>query len=119
MSPDKGQDPASLFDLKELKATADGNDEFFAEMVQLFISETRSAIGEIKDRLASGDYVKVRGILHKMKPSIMVMGVHEVGKLIALIEQMDMQHVDGTLFSDRCSKIEEILNAVNRELSGD
>ncbi len=116
MNPEQTQIPGQMFDLKELRAAADGNEEFMAEMVQLFIRESGQALREIKSGAESGDYARVRGILHKMKPSIMVMGVHDVGKLIAGLEAMDLQQVNAAAFSDMCSQIEEILQVVNDQL---
>jgi HPt (histidine-containing phosphotransfer) domain-containing protein len=116
MNPEQTQIPGQMFDLKELRAAADGNEEFMAEMVQLFIRESGQALREIKIGVENGDYARVRGILHKMKPSIMVMGIHEVGQLIAAIEAMDLQQVNAAAFSDLCSKIEGVLRVVNDQM---
>jgi HPt (histidine-containing phosphotransfer) domain-containing protein len=106
----------SLFDLKELHAIAAGNDSFITEMIQLFITESAAAMKEVGTCLESGDYVRIRAILHKMKPSIMVMGITTAGEHIRTIEKMDPLNPDTVAFSDICREIDAIITEVNRQL---
>ena len=108
--------PGQLFDLTELQSIAEGNDEFVSEMVTLFISETETALPEIKTLIASGDFVRVKAMLHKMKPSIMVMGIHEAGELISFVQKMDLGSVHAAEIAGMFLKIEAILSEANEQL---
>ena len=106
----------NLYNLDELRTSAAGDVAFVAEMVKLFISQNESALPEIRTSLACRDYAKIKSILHKMKPSVMVMGVHTASEIIHKIERLDMPAPDEQVFADLCLKIEMILLEVNDQL---
>ena len=93
--------PGQLFDLTELQSIAEGNDAFVSEMVTLFISETETALP---------------AMLHKMKPSIMVMGIYEAGELISFVQKMDLGSVHAAEIAGMFLKIEAILSEANEQL---
>lgn len=105
-----------LYDLKELRLIAAGDDGFETEMVNLFIDQVESALTDMKNQLENGDYVEIKAILHKMKPSFMVMGVVTVTEIIEKIEKMDFSALDKSAFSDLWLKLEAVLREVNYQL---
>ena len=85
-------------------------------MVSLFISQNESALLEIGNHVATGDFAPVKTILHKMKPSVMVMGVGAATEIIRQIEQMDFAALDEALFISLLKKLEKTLKIVNSQL---
>jgi HPt (histidine-containing phosphotransfer) domain-containing protein len=105
-----------LFDLRELRTIAAGDNNFFIHMINLFISQNESAMQEISKNAATGNFAAIQSILHKMKPSIEVMGVKTVTEIIVHAEQLNMPEMDTPEFSSLLAKIENILKEVNTQL---
>ena len=106
----------ALYDLQELRDIAAGNESFAAEMITLFITDTESALLEINRQIAQKDYLKVKALLHKINPSVKVMGVNSVADIIDKIEKMEVAAMDGTTFSELFSALEKTLREVNVQL---
>lgn len=62
--------PDALYDLTKLREMSGGNDEFVIKMLQLFIQTGSEALLELKSTLKSSDFLKIRKITHRLKPSI-------------------------------------------------
>jgi HPt (histidine-containing phosphotransfer) domain-containing protein len=108
-----------LYDLKELRSISFGDEQFFHEMIALFISQSESSLQEIKVENTIGNKKKVAGILHKMKPSVIVMGVVSVAEIIQQIERLDLSVDNEPIFSDLLLKIDQILLEVTASLKTD
>ncbi|MFZ4521891.1 MAG: Hpt domain-containing protein [Bacteroidales bacterium] len=109
-------DPEKLYDLKELRLIAPDDEAFVGEMVRMFISGTEELAPEIRDYLATGDMAKIKAAVHKIKPSVMVMGAVKVHEIILNIELLEISSHNLALFSDLCSKLELALEEVNSQL---
>ena len=105
-----------LFDLQELGAIAAGDNNFFVHMINLFISQNETAMHDIRKNGAIGNFAAIQSILHKMKPSIEVMGVKTVKEIIVHAEQLNLPEMDTPEFSALLTKIENILKEVNSQL---
>jgi hypothetical protein len=88
-------------------------------MIALFISQSESSLQEIKVENTIGNKKKVAGILHKMKPSVIVMGVVSVAEIIQQIERLDLSVDNEPIFSDLLLKIDQILLEVTASLKTD
>lgn len=105
-----------LYNLKELQSLAADDDVFFREMITLFIEQNESAIVEIKNEMNRGNQARVTGILHKMKPSVIVMGVTEVSELIKKAEALEVKPEHDVPFRNLVAMIETLLIRVNAQL---
>ena len=85
-------------------------------MVKLFISQNESAIQEIKNQMANGEYGTIKSILHKMKPSVMVMGVSTATEIIRQIELLELSDLEKPVFADLFQTLDATLQAVNKQL---
>lgn len=108
--------PDTRYDLKELRAIAAGDEVFLMEMIRLFISQNEASFLEINNQLAHKNFAEIKPILHKMKPSVMVMGVIAATGIIKQIEQMYPEAVDETAITALLRKLEKILKEVNKQL---
>ena len=108
--------PNKLYKLSELQTIAGGDNAFVADMVKLFISQNEAALQEIKTKIEVNDYATVKWLLHKMKPSVMVMGIGDVAEIINSIEQMELPAMSGSRFSTLFSQMDLILHEVNEQL---
>ena len=108
--------PDTHYNLKELRAIAAGDEAFLMEMIRLFISQNEASFLEINMQLAAKNYTGIKTILHKMKPSIMVMGVTAAAGIIVQIEQMYQEGVDEVAITALLGKLATVLTKVNEQL---
>ena len=66
-----------------------GGDEFFIkEMIETFIEETPSALNQLQEALEKGNLSNLYSISHRLKPTLMMMGMTDQEKIAAKIEKM-------------------------------
>ncbi len=73
--------------LDYLKEISNGSKEFMAEMLGLFLKQTPETISILESSLREKDWVALRNIAHKMKPSIAFMGLKEIEQEVKLLEE--------------------------------
>lgn len=84
-----GRRPAEeekVTDLSYLTSVCDGDKVFMRDMIETFISNTPSAINEIKKLINKSDWSKVGDVAHKLKPSITFMGIESLKPVVKKIE---------------------------------
>ena len=93
-----------LYDLTALKNIGRNDMGFIAKMVQLFIDETPPATHKIKEAYEAGDFVTVKYLAHRIKPSITNMGINTIKHEILQIE----------LQAEKATKTAELENNINK-----
>jgi PAS domain S-box-containing protein len=73
-------------DLTYLKKLANGSNDFIAQMLTLFIEQTPEAIGKLEKHLQEHNWDALSKVAHKMKPSVMFVGLKEIEKDIKSVE---------------------------------
>jgi CheY-like chemotaxis protein len=81
----------NLYNLERLKVIAAGDQEFIQKMIQLFLSQSVENIEKINDAVHSGDLDKLKGVAHKMKPSVNILGISAVTNIILKIEGLNAE----------------------------
>ncbi|HSY75261.1 MAG TPA: response regulator, partial [Bacteroidia bacterium] len=74
-------------DLTYLKKLANGSDEFITQMLTLFIEQTPDAVGRMEKHLQDHNWELLGKVAHKMKPSIMFVGLKELEKDVKAVEE--------------------------------
>ena len=110
------EQPGRLYDLRELRTIAEGNDHFLSEMVALFISQSELSMHEIREQLAAKDFARIRAILHKLKASVLVMGVIPAAEVIRSIELVPLAEMDTPEVAENLQKLADIFDRVNVQL---
>lgn len=77
----------TITNLAYLKQSAGDSKEFVKNMVQIFLNQTPSYIEEIKQHHQAKQWQKLKAIVHKMKPTIAMMGI-QLQKEIEEIEEI-------------------------------
>jgi PAS domain S-box-containing protein len=80
-------DPTKKIDLTYLKEMSDNDRDFILEMMQSFISQTPKDLEDIWFHFSNQEYDELANIVHKVKPSITFMGIHELKDLVLEIEE--------------------------------
>jgi PAS domain S-box-containing protein len=100
-------------DLSYLQRVSGNNAEFMKEMVETFLETIPKSIQEIRDCLKSTDWLALARSVHKIKPSLSLMGLNSAREVAAKIEHdaREALNPDG-LTTDTvalCSQLEQAL----------
>ena len=110
------QDPQKTTDLSYLKSMSDNDTKFIVEMVQSFINQTPVDLSKIKDHFSNNELEEAANLLHKMKPSIAFMGIHQLKDLIVEMEANARQG-DSAILENQIKTFERICMEAIAELS--
>lgn len=83
----KAAEDGSLFDLNYLKKVSGNNQEFINEMILTFVNTTPPILKEINQSIKKEDWVKTAKLVHQIKPSLTLMGIHGLKSSLAEIEE--------------------------------
>ncbi|MEN8138471.1 MAG: Hpt domain-containing protein [Bacteroidota bacterium] len=75
------------YDLSKLEELADGDREFVIDIVSTFLDHAPIQVKEIEEAFEQADYKMLGDVAHKLKPSLDLMGIDSLYKVIRLIEQ--------------------------------
>ncbi len=78
---------STIIDLINLKEFSRGKNDFLVKMLQLLINQTPPAVQQIGEAIPNGDWETVRGLAHKMKPNIGLLGNQDLNELILKLEK--------------------------------
>jgi HPt (histidine-containing phosphotransfer) domain-containing protein len=81
----KKYDPAAL------AALGDGDDQFYKEMVTLFLKSTSESLTSIKLSAAAGNYKQAGEMAHKMRGPVNHIGGAELSELLIALEEMAVE----------------------------
>jgi HPt (histidine-containing phosphotransfer) domain-containing protein len=71
--------------LDYLKELSDGNEEFIKDIVATFVDETPENIKKLQAAISAKDYLTIKTVAHKIKPSMTFFGISELeGEVLAL-----------------------------------
>jgi HPt (histidine-containing phosphotransfer) domain-containing protein len=103
-------------DLTYLLQIANGSNKFIDEMITLFMEQTPQAIHEMEEDLAKKDWKALRGVAHKMRPSLTFVGLKEVEETVKQVEANADAQKDLDKLPDMVARIKEICDAAAKEL---
>lgn len=75
-----------FYNLEQLEAIASGNEDFVIKMVNMFLEMTPALLERIAAGIQIQDWTEVKSAVHKMKPSVDMMGVTDLYQVIRDIE---------------------------------
>lgn len=75
-------------DLDYIYTISDGDREFIKEILETFVKITPESIDTINDSLDQKQWQEIARVAHKIKPSILLLGIDQLTNLIKEIEQM-------------------------------
>jgi HPt (histidine-containing phosphotransfer) domain-containing protein len=108
------------FSFDKLSQTANGDQAFVNEMLQLFLDRTPGMITEMKDACLNNDFQKIARLAHQLKPSIDMVGNEKMGKLIVEINNTAKNKSSGNknlkLIDEFNKQAESIFNLISKKL---
>jgi PAS domain S-box-containing protein len=76
----------SMIDLSYLKDASGGNHAFMKDMIDIFLKQTPGYLAQLNDYCKDANWVEFRKVMHKLKPTITMMGIKEGDALVKEIE---------------------------------
>lgn len=74
-------------DLSYLKQLSNGSNEFIAQMISIFMTQTPEAIELLYSYMQKKEWKLLKGVIHKMKPSFAFMGIKDMESVAILAEK--------------------------------
>lgn len=81
------QKKASKFDLSYLRSISNNNQEFIREMMQTFLQSTPDLLRQMRISLEEKNWERLSKLAHQIKPSLTLLGVHDLHATILFIEE--------------------------------
>ncbi len=103
-------------DLAYLNKLANGSNEFITQMLTLFIEQTPDAIGRMEKYAQENNWELLSKIAHKMKPSIMFVGLKEIEKEVKTLEDYSAEGSHTEEIPGMISHIKSVCNEAIVEL---
>ncbi len=85
--PKSDENQNNVIDLTYLREMSDNDTDFITDMVKSFINQSPKDIENIWFHYANNEFDEVANLIHKIKPSITFMGIHELKDLVLEIEE--------------------------------
>jgi PAS domain S-box-containing protein len=105
-----------LYNLKSLDSISRGNSEFITKMIMIFIDQIKEVIPNAEVALASGEFLAMSKLIHKIKPSIEGMGITSIADKIKTLEKITKEGKDKEKISNLFSQIKMVLLTVIEQL---
>ncbi len=96
-----------IIDLTYLKEMSDNEVDFIIDMINSFISQSPKDIENIWFHFSNNNLDDVANLIHKIKPSISFMGIHELKELVLEIED-NARHKKIVPLKDQLEKFDKI-----------
>ncbi|MCG8307870.1 MAG: ATP-binding protein [Cytophagales bacterium] len=105
-----GTDMNKSVDLTYLREMSDNDLDFIRDMIQSFINQSPKDVQNIWFHFENDELDEVANLVHKIKPSITFMGIHELKDLVVDIEdqakhkKIDLLNKNLRILDDICAK---------------
>ncbi len=100
---------STIIDLINLKEFSRGKNDFLVKMLKLLIDQTPPAVQQIGESIPKNDWETVRGLAHKMKPNIGLLGNQDLNELILKLEKNADSKTELELLPDIFNNFNQLL----------
>jgi CheY-like chemotaxis protein len=106
--------PKKIVDLTYLQNISNSNSQFINDMVMAFLDSIPKSIKEIKSNTEAGEWTELARSVHKIKPSLTLIGLHSSREKALLLEDLAKQRKSlekiPSLVSSLCEELTTALN---------
>ncbi len=106
----------ALVDLSYLKNVSNNDPEFIREMIVTFLDSMPKTIAEIRNFTSAKDWVNLGKAIHKIKPSLTMMGMPTLKALAIEMEQQCKTQTDLSTMDERTNLLTSQLSDALKEL---
>lgn len=106
----------SIVDLSYLKYISENDNEFMGEMISSFIENNPILLSELKTFASESNWIEVGKVAHKIKPTLVLMGINTIKEDIETIESNGRKSLEVKTIPTLIEKIDEVCIKAIHEL---
>jgi len=106
----------ALYDLSTLHTLSRNDETFMQKIVALFIEQVEASMQDMHLALLKNDFDRIHAVAHKLKSSILNMGINSLATTISSIEELALSHTGSEELILLIEELENTLNAVVESL---
>jgi PAS domain S-box-containing protein len=103
-------------DLSYLHEIAEGNKEFMKKMINAFLSQSPAMAADMQKAVEEKRWKDLRGIAHKMRPSLDFIGIHAIKDIVRDIEKFSLEEINSDLLPGMVAEVNEVCKVAIEEL---
>ncbi|MFD1293697.1 Hpt domain-containing protein [Lutibacter holmesii] len=96
-----------------------GNQEQVAKMVKVFTSEISQSVADINTAFSEKDFLTIKKLTHKVKPTLTYFGVEKLQKELLLIDALLLTDFDITTLETHLNNFTKLTTKVIDQLNND
>jgi PAS domain S-box-containing protein len=112
-------EPTKIIDLTYLQEASGNNKNFLKEMIGIFLHQTPGLIASLHSTSKAEDWVEFRKIMHKLKPTITMMGIHELEPEVVNIDNAVKKGIEIEKLPAMLERFENLCNQAYLELNAE
>lgn len=106
-----------IVDLSYLKNVCNNDETFMREMIETFVKNTPDIISDLDLMARAGNWSKVSGLAHKLKPSIAFMGLNQIKEQVKEIERLSKEGENIQLVERHIAEVTKTIHQAIEELN--
>lgn len=107
-----------VIDLTHLKKISNNNEEFVSDIVASFVKSIPGSVEEIKSLQLKKNWLQIEKTVHKIKPTLAMVGMIAAREIAVEIESLTKQELDEFKLTDLSNRFCHYLNTAYVELKG-
>jgi HPt (histidine-containing phosphotransfer) domain-containing protein len=108
-----------LYDLCMIEQLCRGNLERVKKMVKVFIEQIPLSVEEIKLAFNKRDFVKIKNVAHRIKPTLSYYAIVKIEKDIQLIERLAKDELANPELELKIKKLDNVINEIVVQMKKD
>ncbi len=106
----------TVVDLSYLKKVSNNNGQFIKEIVTSFLESMPHSVEDINEQLANRNWEKLAKVVHKIKPTITLMGIHHLKDKIVQLEQESKNGQNEVIIRELAEEVSQFLSRAIKTL---
>lgn len=108
-----------LYNLGVIDKMCRGNEEQILEMVEVFIDQISQFITEIEDAYSKNDFLEIKSLTHKIKPTLTYFGTSQLEKKLLFMEELVLKKVPSGELELEINNLNSTAKEVVNEMKND
>lgn len=102
--------------LSYLYEVSDDDREFVKDMIKTIIKNTPGGVAEILDALEKNNWTEVSRLIHKLKPSLLLLNIESISNHVKSVENKAKKQINLDQAAIELREMEEYCHAIVEEL---
>ena len=108
-----------LYELSLIEKMCRGNEKQVEKMIQVFISQISKSIEDLKLAVSKNELLKIKTIVHKIKPSFTYYGTVKLKKEVEILEALILGAFEMNLLESKIDTVVELAVLIIHKMKND